>query len=82
MKRRVLVTGASGGIGCAIARTLADAGFHLTLHYRRDRQSAEKTAMAIRKNGERPRLINFDVTDRNASRHALEQKESHSGPII
>lgn len=38
--RVVLVTGASGGIGQAVARSLAGAGADLALHYNRDRAGA------------------------------------------
>ena len=38
----VVVTGAAGGIGSAIARSFAAEGAHLVLHYRRNRRGAEK----------------------------------------
>lgn len=72
MKRRVLVTGASRGIGRAIALELARAGFDLTLNYRRDHSAAESCAVAIRELGVDARLLAFDIADRNATRAALE----------
>ncbi len=79
MKRRVLITGASGGIGKAVALALAKADFDLTLHFRRGRDSAAKTAAAIKKSGGRAQLIGFDVTQRKASRATLEKEIRRRG---
>lgn len=73
-ERRVLVTGASGGIGAAIARALAKAGFSLTLHYRSNAAKAEALAQELG-----ARTLGFDLADRDATRAALEQDlEAHS----
>ena len=72
--RRILVTGASGGIGSAIARRLGAAGFHLCLHYLRNAAKAETLAKEIAAAGGHARTLSFDVTDRDAVRHALESE--------
>lgn len=69
--RRVLVTGASGAIGSAIARALAAAGFELGLHYHRNAERAEALTQAIRAAGGRAHCLGFDVADREQTRLAL-----------
>jgi 3-oxoacyl-[acyl-carrier protein] reductase len=70
--RTVLVTGASKGIGAAIALAVAKQAFRLVVHYRADREGAARTADAIAAAGGTARLLAFDVTDRAAARAALE----------
>jgi 3-oxoacyl-[acyl-carrier protein] reductase len=72
MTRAALVTGASKGIGAAIAARLARDGLAIAIHYRSDREGAERTAAAVERAGASSRLLQFDVADRAASRAAIE----------
>lgn len=63
--RVALVTGASRGIGRAIALALADAGADVALNYNRNAEAAEEVAAAIRAKGRRAAVYqaaveNFD----------------------
>ncbi|MDB5850658.1 MAG: fabG [Rhodoferax sp.] len=60
----VLVTGASGGIGQAIALRLARAGHDIVVHCRSNVAKAESIADDIRALGRAARVIRFDVADR------------------
>jgi 3-oxoacyl-[acyl-carrier protein] reductase len=72
MTRAVLVTGASKGLGAAIALALGKQGFTIVVHYRSDGDGAQRTAAAIRAAGGECRLVQFDVRDRPACRAAIE----------
>lgn len=72
MTRKALVTGASGGIGRAIAIRLAEQGIHVWLHYRNGREIAEQTADLIKDNGGLASTISFDVADWDNSRSTLQ----------
>ena len=77
--RRVLVTGASRGIGRAIAMQLALDGFAVTVHCRRGVREAEEVITQIRAGGGSASLLVFDVNDRAACRTALDADVDQSG---
>lgn len=79
MKRTILVTGASKGIGRAIAVRVARAGFPVTVHYGQDRDGARETLAQIEGAGGQGRIIGFDVADRPAVRAALETDIAENG---
>ena len=72
MKRTVLITGASGGIGAAIAARLGQQGFEVVAHYRSNRDGALRTAAEVERGGGGARVLQFDVADRTATRTAIE----------
>jgi 3-oxoacyl-[acyl-carrier protein] reductase len=80
LTRRVLVTGASGGIGGATAVRLAAAGFEVTLGYRSREAEAAKTGDAIAAAGGRSRLLRLDVADREGCASSLGQDLEQNGP--
>jgi 3-oxoacyl-[acyl-carrier protein] reductase len=69
--KRVLVTGATGGIGQACALALAADGYHVTLHYRSNADRAQTLVGEIEAAGGTANTICFDVADREATIAAL-----------
>jgi len=70
--RRVLVTGASGAIGQAIALELSAMGFGLALQYRSKPAPVEDLVGAIADRGGKAHGVCFDVKDREGCRRAIE----------
>jgi len=69
--RAVLVTGASRGIGAAVARAFAATGDRVALHYRSGRAAAEETLASLP--GERHVMLAADLTDADEVRRMVDQ---------
>ncbi|MCK4604389.1 MAG: SDR family NAD(P)-dependent oxidoreductase, partial [Deltaproteobacteria bacterium] len=61
--RTVLITGGSRGIGAAIAKRLAGAGYDIWLNYRSSHDAAASVKNDIEARGRRCTLLPFDVAD-------------------
>ncbi len=79
--RNVLVTGATGSIGRAIALQLASDGFNVTLHCRSRLAEAQALQAEIQQSGGKAEVIQFDITERAAVRTLLEAHIEAHGPF-
>ena len=79
--KKVLVTGASGGIGRAIAVEAAKAGYYVICHYNGNQAKAEETLSLIKENGGEGELIKFDVSDRADCKAKLDEMTAKHGVL-
>ncbi len=79
--KRVLITGASTGIGAAAARALGSAGCRLTIHYNASREAAESVAEGVRKSGAEAHLVQGDVRDSGTARRIVGEAAEKFGGL-
>ncbi len=78
-KKRVLVTGASRGIGRAITIGLAAAGYDIAIHFATNIEGAKSVASEIASLGASSFLLQFDISDRERTRDILENDINTNG---
>lgn len=73
-----LITGASRGIGRAVAIRLAQSGYNVIINYVSNKDKAEETRKIIKSMGVEADVLQFDVANKNEVNAAIEQwKNNH-----
>ena len=79
MSESVLVTGSSRGIGKAIALELSKSGYQVVIHYLSRQEEAEAVVKTISSIGGEARVLQFDISNREQSKRALEKDMANHG---
>ena len=81
MTRTVLVTGASRGLGRAIALRLAASGDRVIVGHRQRAEAAQEVLAQIEAGGGQGQVARFDLRDADAVQRSLAQLRQACGPI-
>lgn len=79
--RTAIVTGASRGIGRAIAVALGGAGFNVAINYNRNADAAEQAAEQVREAGGEAVIVQADISDEDDRKRLVEETISKFGGI-
>ncbi len=80
-EKKVLVTGASGGIGRAVALGAAKAGYYVICHYNHGKEKAESLLAELTESGGRGELIQFNICDRDDCKAKLDDMTARHGAM-
>lgn len=76
-----VVTGASRGIGLAVARQLSSYGAKVCINYNASEDRAEEAVRELKAAGGEAIAIQADVSDQSQAQRLMEQAETQLGPI-
>ena len=81
MKRVMVVTGGSRGIGASIAKLAGRAGYKVAVNYVKNAQAADEVAKAIRAAGGEAIAVRADVGDENQVRAMFAEVDTALGKV-
>lgn len=80
-KKLALITGAAGGIGCAIARKLKDDGFDLALHARNLKPELEALKKELEDDGCRVQIVLGDISSFEDCKRMVDEILAENGSV-